>query len=319
MRSATVILSFFLSLALGGPAAFADGGLKPPSSSKSKSAEQKTDASIRVDVSMVLAPVNVFDPSGRSVTGLERENFRLLDGKEPRPIQSFSREDQPISVGLVFDCSRSMLDKFTLSREAPAELYKQLSDRDESFLITVSDEPTLRQPLTSDFAALQNALLFTNPHGSTALIDSVYLALTQMKKAHNSRRALVVVSDGGDNNSRYTPRELRKIALEADVQIFAIGLHQSPQTVEEEMGPDLMAGLARASGGIHFPIRNCDEMASVMAKIGVTLHNEYVLGYYPSPNAQSGKYRPITVQVVVPASLPPLRVFARAGYYAPER
>ncbi len=268
---------------------------------------------------MALVPVTVTDPNGRNVTGLRRENFSLLEDKQPRDIASFSREDQPITVGLVFDCSRSMSDKFAVAREAPAQLYRQLNDRDESFLITVSDRPALRQTLTSDFAELQNALFFTNPNGSTALLDGVYLGLTHIRKARNPRRALIVVSDGGDNNSRYTLGELKKIALESDAQIFSIGLHLNPATVEERDGPELLGTLARTSGGIHYSIGRVNEMAGALAMIGTTLRNQYVLGYYPPSSAQSGKYHKITVHLKLPATLPPLHIYARAGYYAPER
>lgn len=309
MRSLTVIFSFLFALAA---TALASDRSKPAPSGQPES-------SIRVDVSMALVPVSVTDPNGRNVIGLQRNNFLLLDDKQPRDIASFSREDQPITVGLVFDCSRSMSDKFGVAREAPTQLYRQLGDRDESFLITVSDRPALRQTLTSDFSELQNALFFTNPNGSTALLDGVYLALAQIRHAHNPRRALIVVSDGGDNNSRYTLRELKKIAMESDTQIFAIGLHDGPATVEERDGPELLGDLARASGGIHYTISGANEIAGTMAKIGATLHNQYVLGYYPPSGAQGGKYRKITVQLKVPAGLPPLRIYARAGYYAPER
>jgi Ca-activated chloride channel family protein len=312
-------VNFSLLIALAASALAGDGSKPLSPSIESNGTNAEAESSIRVSVSMALVPVSVTDPNGRNVTGLRRENFRLLDDKQPRDIASFSREDQPITVGLVFDCSRSMWDKFLVAREAPAELYRQLNDRDESFLVTVADRPALRQPLTSDFAQLQNALFFTNPNGSTALLDGVYLGLTHIRKARNPRRALIVVSDGGDNNSRYTLGELKRLAAESDAQIFSIGLHLRPATVEEREGPELLGTLARASGGIHYSIAGVNEIGDVMAKIGTTLHNQYVLGYYPPSSAQSGKYHKITVQLKLPASLPPLRIYARAGYYAPER
>jgi Ca-activated chloride channel homolog len=266
-----------------------------------------------------LASVSVLDQNGRNVTGLGRENFLLFDDKQPRDIASFSRDDQPVSVGLIFDCSRSMTDKFQVAREAPMQLFKQLNDQDESFLVTISNSPTLRVPLTPKFGDIRNALVFTNPHGATALLDGVYLGLSQMRRAHNSRRALIVVSDGGDNNSRYTLRELKKIAMESDAQIFCIGLHENPQTREEMDGPLLLETLSRATGGIAYSLRQPTEMADVMAKIGLMMHNQYVLGYYPPDDAQSGKYRPITVELKVPVGLLPLHIYARAGYYVPER
>jgi Ca-activated chloride channel family protein len=183
----------------------------------------------------------------------------------------------------------------------------------------VSERPALREGLTSNFEELQNALFFTNPDGSTALLDSIYLGLLQMRRARNPRRALIVVSDGGDNNSRYTLGELKKIAMESDTQIFAIGLHLNPGTTEEREGPELLGALARASGGIHYSIADVNEIAGAMAKIGATLHNQYVLSYYPPSSTQSGKYHSITVRLMLPSYLPPLRIYARAGYYAPER
>ncbi len=223
-------VNFYFLLALAATALASNGSKQPSPSIHGNGSSSEAESSIRVSVSMALVPVSVTDTNGRNVTGLRRENFRLLDDKQARDIASFSREDQPVTIGLIFDCSRSMSDKFLVAREAPAQLYRQLNDRDESFLITVADRPDLRQPLTSNFAELQNALFFTNPNGSTALLDGVYLGLAHIRKAHNPRRALIVVSDGGDNNSRYTLGELKKIALESDTEIFSIGLHLSPAT-----------------------------------------------------------------------------------------
>lgn len=314
LATVTILMSLLLAAAIPG---MGDSSKGPVALSDRAADGPKTQ--IRVDVSMALVPVSVVDADGRNVTGLRRENFRLLDGKEPQDIASFSREDQPVSVGLIFDCSRSMTDKFPVAREAPTQLFRQLNERDESFLVTVSDAPSLRHGMTSMFGELRDALLFTSPTGSTSLLDGVYLGLAQMKKAHNPRKALIIVSDGGDNNSRYTLRELKKIALESDTQIFSIGLHASPRTPEEQQGPALLEDLAHASGGIHFPVTSPLQMAEVMAKIGSTLHNQYVLGYYPPLSAQSGKYRPITVQLLVPRGMPDVRIFARAGYYTPDR
>jgi len=280
---------------------------------------QPTNASIRIDVNMALVPVTVLDTLGHNVTGLDRNNFRVFDGSEARPIVSFAQTDAPVSVGLIFDCSRSMREKFKIAREAPAELYKQLNPDDESFLVTVSDRPQVRQDFTNAFHDIQSALLFTNPDGTTSLLDGVYMGLQQLKKAHNPRKALIVVSDGGDNNSRYSLRELASLAAESDTQIFSICLFGHPQTIEEQEGPQLLTKLAQSSGGINYMISRVDEMHGAFGKVGVTLHNQYVLGYYPPDDTPSGKYRKITVQLLVPAGLPRLRVYSRNGYYVPER
>lgn len=278
-----------------------------------------TNASIRIDVNMALVPVTVLDTLGHNVTGLDRENFRVFDGAEQRPIVAFARTDAPVSVGLIFDCSRSMREKFKIARVAPTELFSHLNPDDESFLITVSDRPELRQDFTNAFNDIQSALLFTNPDGTTSLLDGAYMGLQQLKKAHNPRKALIVVSDGGDNNSRYSLRELSELAAESDTQIFSICLFENPQTVEEQDGPALLTKLAKSSGGINYMIKAVDEMHSAFGKVGVTLHNQYVLGYYPPDNTQSGKYRKITVQLLVPPGLPKLHVYSRNGYYVPER
>jgi Ca-activated chloride channel family protein len=278
-----------------------------------------TAANIRVDVNMALVPVTVLDNAGQNVLGLDRENFRVIDGTEQRPIVAFGQTDAPISVGVIFDSSRSMREKFRIARQAPGELFKRLNPEDESFLITVAEQPVLRQDFTSAFSDIQNALLFTNPNGTTSLLDGVYMGLQHLKKAKNPRKALVVVSDGGDNNSRYTLRELAALAAESDTQIFSICLFESPQTAEEADGPGLLTRLAQASGGINFLINSINDMRTAFGKVGVTLHNQYVLGYYPPENAPAGKYRKITVQLLVPTGLPKLQIYSRNGYYVPER
>jgi len=276
-------------------------------------------SNIRVDVNMALVPVTVLDSHGRTVTGLQPDNFRVFEGSKQVPIVTFGQQDQPISVGLIYDCSRSMMDKYKTAREAPSALFQQLNADDESFLVTVSDHAELKMGLTSALNDVQNALLFTHPNGTTSLIDGIYLGLQQIKKSHNPRKALVVVTDGGDNNSRYTLRELQDIAVESDTQIFGIGLFDHPQSREELDGPELMNRLCGATGGVNFIIRNLTELRAAMEKIGVTLHNQYVIGYYPPDGAADGKYRKIKVQLMVPSGLPPLQIYAKTGYYAPGR
>ncbi|HJT87316.1 MAG TPA: VWA domain-containing protein [Bryobacteraceae bacterium] len=274
---------------------------------------------IRVDANMTLVPVTVTDDLGRNVRGLRKQNFRVFDGAEPRPIVSFSQQDAPVSVGLVFDCSRSMTDKFKTARDAANELFHNLNPGDESFLVTISDRAELRQKFTSNLADVENALVFTHPNGTTSLVDGVYLALAQMKKAHNPRKALIVVSDGGDNNSRYTLRELIDRAVEADTMIYTIGIFQNPQSVEEAEGPDLLKKLSDSTGGLPYAVQNIKDLCTTMARIGITLHNQYLLGYYPPDNAPGGKYRRIRVEVLVPEGTPRLQIYARTGYYVPQR
>jgi Ca-activated chloride channel family protein len=161
-------------------------------------------------------------------------------------------------------------------------------------------------------------MLFEKTKGRTALIDSVFLGLHEnMRHARNSQRALVVISDGGDNSSRYTLGELKRLAWEADTQIYAIGIHDHPRTLEEVNGIFLLKDIAERSGGRHFVVRNIGQLADVTAKIGIELHNQYLIGYYPPKELPSGKYRRIRVKLKPPKGLPPLSVYARTGYYVP--
>jgi Ca-activated chloride channel homolog len=272
---------------------------------------------IRVDVDMTLVPVTVTDQFGRNVSGLGRQNFEVYDEAEQRPIVAFSREDAPVSVGIVFDCSRSMRDKFQTSRAAASQLFEQLDpDQDEAFLVTVSDRAVLRHDFTSNFGDIGDALTFVRPDGTTSLLDGVYFALSHMKKAHNPRKAVVIVSDGGDNNSRYNLKELLRKAQESNVLIYTIGIFHDPQSPEEVEGPELLSTLSQKTGGREFTV-DPDSVAAAMSTIGQTLHNQYLLGYYPPQSALSGKYRKIKVKLRVPAGLPRLQIYARAGYYVP--
>jgi len=176
---------------------------------------------------------------------------------------------------------------------------------------------------THESEEIQNRLAFTQSKGRTALLDAVYLALHEMKKARNPRKALLIISDGGDNSSRYTESEIKNLVREADVQIYAIGIFEPiasrGRTAEELAGPSLLSEIAEQTGGRHFPVENVNELPDIAAKIGIELRNQYVLGYSPSNQQKDGKYRRVQVKLVQPKGLPPLRAFWRLGYYAPTQ
>jgi Ca-activated chloride channel family protein len=282
---------------------------------KRSPAEPQSD--LKVNVNMTIVPVTVLDEMGRSVIGLQQRNFRVFDNSRLVPIASFARQDQPIAVGMVFDCSRSMTDKFKNEREAPRQLFEQLGRDDQSFLVTVANRAELRTHLTPDFDDIASAILFTHPNGTTPLLDGVQMGLNELRKSHLSRKALIVVSDGGDNNSRFTLHEIDEMAAESDVQIFSILLYRNPQAPEEVAGPDLLDHLALKSGGVNFTIQKIEDIHSAMAKIGISLHNQYVIGYYTPDDGRSGQYRKIAVQLLMPSGTPRLSIHARQGYYAP--
>ena len=257
----------------------------------------------------------------RFVTGLEREHFKIFEDKVEQEIQQFSSEDAPLSVGLVFDTSGSMGSKLQKSRQAVAQFFKTANPEDEFFLVQFNDRPVMAVPFTRNTEDIQNQLTFTQSKGRTALLDGVYLAMNQMKKAHNPRKALVVISDGGDNSSRYTESEIKNAVREADVQIYAIGIFEPVgsrgRTAEEMSGPGLLTEIAEQTGGRHFPVENLNELPDIAAKIGIELRNQYVLGYSPKNQERDGKYRRVNVKLIQPRGLPPLKAFFRLGYYAP--
>lgn len=273
---------------------------------------------IRVDVDLTLVPVTVVDPFGRTVLGLRADNFRLFDEKQPREIVSFSRQDAPVAVGIVFDASGSMLEKQREAREAVAEFLKQLNPADRVFLVAVADRPERLTDFTNDEREILDKVMFTRPGGRTALIDGVYFALNQVRKSPNPRKALVVISDGADNSSRYNFNELMSFAMESDAQLYTVGIYRVAGTPEEAEGPYLMEDLAQKTGGRTFEVRDRGDLADAMMRIGTTLHNQYVIGYYPPGKMEAGKFRRIKVELKVPDGLPELRIYARRGYYAPQ-
>jgi len=273
---------------------------------------------IRKDVDLVLVPVTVTDPMNRLVTGLEKENFFLTDSGQPQEIRHFSSEDAPISLGVIFDVSGSMSNKIDKSRDAVVEFFKTANPEDEFFLITFSEKPEVLADFTTSIEDIQSKLVYAVPKGRTALLDAIYLGMNRMRKAKHEKKALLIISDGGDNHSRYTEGEIKSMVREADVQIYAIGLYDRDfKTPEEREGPQLLTEVSDVTGGRTFAIGSPNELADVATKIGIELRNQYVLGYRPSNPARDGKWRKIKVKLNPPKGLPPLHVYAKTGYYAP--
>lgn len=278
-------------------------------------------ADIRINATLVLIPVTVTDPLNRFVTGLDKENFKIAEDKMDQSITAFSSEDAPISVGVIFDCSGSMGDKLMKSRQAVAQFFKTANPEDEFFLVQFNDTAQLIQPFTHSLEEIQNKLTFTQSKGRTALLDAIYMGLHEMKKGKNARKALLIISDGGDNNSRYTETEVKNLVKEADVQIYAIGIYEMGsargRTPEEASGPGLLTEVAEPTGGRMYAAENINELPDIAAKIGMELRNQYILGYSPTNQERDGKYRRVQVKIIQPRGLPPLRAYWRLGYYAP--
>jgi Ca-activated chloride channel family protein len=280
---------------------------------------------------MVLVPVSVTDHDGRTMVGLQAKDFNVFEGQTPQTIVSFGTEDVPCSVGLVLDTSGSMQRTLGLVKEGAQAFVKTSNPDDEYLLLTVSTLPGAVSEFTNDAADLRQGIALTQPGGLTALIDTVYLGLNQMRKARNPQRALVILSDGMDNPSRYSKGELLRVALEADVQIYTILIDGSgggsssgalfrPSMIAkpgaqaaERQGPLLLEELAEKTGGLSFHAHSEAQAQEAMLKASQALRNEYVIGYRPSDSGLSGTWRRIRVKSTVPK----LNVHARSGYYAP--
>jgi len=278
---------------------------------------------IRVDTTLVLIPVTVTDPLNRFVTGLEKEHFKLQEDNVDQPISHFASEDAPLSVGIVFDTSGSMGSKLAKSRQAVAQFCRTANPADEFFLVQFNDRPELALGFTPDVEEIQSRITFTQSKGRTALLDAIYLALHEMKKGHNPRKAILVISDGGDNSSRYSESEIKNLVREADTQIYGIGIYEPygsrSRTSEELAGPGLLSDIAEQTGGRAYAVGDLNDLPDIAAKIGIELRNQYMLGYSPTNKDRDGKYRRVKVKLVQPRGLPPLRAFWRLGYYAPSQ
>jgi len=274
---------------------------------------------MKVDVSLVLVPVTITDPMNRLVTGLDKDNFQVFEDKIPQEVKTFSSEDAPVSIGVIFDMSGSMSSKIDRAREAVSEFFKTANPQDEFFMITFADKPEEVSDFTSSVEDIQGKLVYTVPKGRTALLDAIYLGISKMRQAKYTKKALLIISDGGDNHSRYTEGEIKSMVKEADTLIYAIGIydHYFP-TEEERLGPGLLAEITELTGGRAFTIDNPNDLADVATKIGIELRNQYVLGYRPTHPGHDGRWRKIKVKLLPPKGLPPLRVYAKTGYYAPS-
>jgi Ca-activated chloride channel family protein len=275
--------------------------------------------SLKAETDIALVNVVVTDPYGRLVTGLEQNNFRIFENNIEQEILRFSSEDVPISIGVIFDMSSSMANKIDKSRLAAVQFFRTANPQDEFLLIDFNDRAQLASNFTGSVEDLQSRLMFTAAHGETALLDGIYLGLSEMKGAHNTKKALLIISDGGDNHSRYSEADIRKYAREADVQIYAIGLFEPGGgiTTEEQLGPSLLGDLTQETGGRAFAVASMEDLPDIASKISMELRNQYVVGYRPSDRSRDGKWRKIKVKLRPPKGLPPLTVYAKTGYYAP--
>jgi Ca-activated chloride channel family protein len=261
---------------------------------------------IRTDVHQVLIPTTVTDSHGHPVQGLRKQDFRLLEDGVERPLANFFVADGPISIGIILDISGSVRNKVAEARQAVSEFLRLSSPKDEFFLITFKDEPELVRPFTTDVKDIESDLQAVQPMGWTALYDAMVVGIQQMKRASWDRRVLLVLSDGADNNSRYTRAEVKNLIREADVRIFSVSVQSHTPALDD---------LAAESGGRGYRVPKLEELPETIARLSAEAHAEYVLGYTPPERPQDGKYHVVKVEVPQPPGEPRVHISWRHGYY----
>jgi Ca-activated chloride channel homolog len=282
----------------------------------------KRDQAVHVEVNLALVNVTVTDPYNRIVTGLEPDNFQVFEDNVEQEVVNFSSEDVPISIGVILDLSGSMANKLGKAKEAAFQFLKTANPEDEFCLVGFNERAQLLSPFTSNVQDLQSHMLSAPAKGKTALLDAIYLGLSQMRVAHSGKRALLIISDGGDNSSRYNENDIKRFVREADTQLYSIGIFDPfeyrSRTPEELNGPTLLNEMTELTGGRAFTVDNLNDLPDIAAKIGAELRNQYILGYHPSNKAHDARWRKIKIKLRAPKGLPPLSVYAKTGYYAPN-
>jgi Ca-activated chloride channel family protein len=267
---------------------------------------------LKVDVPVVLVNTTVSDLKGRLVAGLEQRNFRIWEDDVEQNVEYFSLEDMPVSVGLVFDTTGSMADKLSAAREAATAFLRTSNPRDEYFLVEFGDQPRLVQDFTTDIPRLQRQIFATLAQGLTPLFDAVHLGLETITGGKNTKKALLVITDGEDNHSRNTFADVREFTRRQEAQIYAIGL------VSSITGQTTIKDLVETTGGRAFFPSSANQLEDICTRIAIELKNQYLLGYRSNNDSNNGQWRQIRVEVTPPKGLPPLAVRARTGYYAPK-
>jgi Ca-activated chloride channel family protein len=267
----------------------------------------------RVGVETVFVKVSVNDPLNRYVTGLEKEHFKVYEDKVEQSVIHFSQESAPVTVGIIFDVSGSMKTNNNIqkARNAIIRFLEQGSPDDEYFLVTFNERTTLVQNFTRHSSTVRNEVAFRQAGGRTAMYDAVYLGLDQIKGATNEKKALILITDGEDNSSRYSIAEVREFAKESDTQIYAVG-----EQGELGYGRSLIQNIVGLTGGRSFFPNSFNELDYYIDLIHAELRHQYVLGYNPTNTTHDGKWRKIQVKLDPPAGLPKLFIRAKEGYFA---
>lgn len=283
--------------------------------------------SLKVDVELVTVDVSVTDVEGRHVAGLDQEAFRLWEDKIEQKIETFAVEESPVSVGIIFDVSASMSANLTKAKNAALTFLESGNRDDEYFLVEFNTRPTVQQEFTHDIDRVKAQLKVLLAKGATSLYDAVYLGLDKLKGSRNPRKALLVISDGEDNRSRYTFSDLKRFAAEKDVKIYSIGIDNGfgPPLGANLFGDILLAGLFSRSpledladitgGEAYFP-RSLNQLDAICRKIAAGLKSQYSVGYHSTNITKDGAWRKLSLKLDPPKGVSRLHVRFRKGYYA---
>ena len=290
-----------------------------PSPQKQKLGTELDGPSVLINTDLITLTVTVTDTYGRYVSGLNKNAFSVFDEKQPQEITFFSDDDSPVSVGVIFDVSGSMSgDKIKRARDALSKFIQTSHDSDEYFLIAFNSRAQLLLDKTRDGNAVLDKLTFVETKNQTALYDACYLGVEKVQRGVHPKRALLLISDGQDNDSRYTFNELRKLLKESDVVLYGIGI-LSGSDAGSSMGMEgqgVLDELAGVSGGKAFFPRSAAEMDDIFEQIALELRHQYSIGYKPESFTNNGKWHKIKVKVTPPRGLPRLFVRSKDGYYA---
>jgi Ca-activated chloride channel homolog len=268
---------------------------------------------LKVDVDLVQVFATVTDEFGHYVVGLESPNFQVFEDKIEQKVESFSSEDVPMSVGVILDASSSMKPSLSLAKDAAVTFLKLGNKEDEYFLVEFNDRAQTTEDFTTDIRKLQDHLVFLPAKGRTALFDGVYLGLSKVREGTNPRKFLLVITDGGDNHSRYGFSQVRQYAREQDVQVYVIAVAGGGGNAGEGTINDIV----ELTGGRRFFARSANDLEDICTKIAIEVKNQYVLGYHSTNEAHDGKYRHIRVRVTPPKGMSQMFIRAKEGYYPP--
>lgn len=270
--------------------------------------QRATRSNLRINVKVVLVPVSVTDAWDRPVNSLRQDSFRVLEDGVEQKITMFSHEDAPISMGLLFDASNSMKNRIGDSVDALKLLFNTTMEGDEFFLVQFSDKAHLLCPFTPEPELIFRKLGLVQAAGWTALLDAIAMGTHQMRYAKNTRRALLILSDGNDNNSRFTESEIRNMVVESDVRVYGIALYSRPRLLQK---------LADQTGGNVLLVQNLNELPDAVERLSREIRSQYILGFASSNPENDAKYRKLKVELLPPPGMAPLRASWRRGYYAP--